>query len=152
MKKGDLYKVIQKLTLLAEGKPLHMKSTYTPTISAASIADVKLCVESVAEGDIDVSVLDCAEKEYRPYTYKDACLFRNMFIYRVADNTLWQIYAWRYSGVILRKQYCDTHTTGGNEGLDVISVDFDTLLNEYTKKNGELLGVALISRKKKEKI
>ena len=140
MKKEDLKKVIQKLTLLAEGKSLHRESAYSPTINAASIAEVKLCIESVAEGDIDVNILECVEKDYRPYTYADADLYHNMYITRTADSTSWKIIAWCYSGVMLSKEY-GSDIDWQRKDTDTIEVPFGTLLEKYTKKNGELLGV-----------
>jgi len=140
MKKEDLKKVIQKLTVLADGKSLHRKSTYTPTISAASITAVNLAVESVAEGDIDVNILECVETGYRPYTYADAHRFKGMSIRNICNGAEWSIVGWNYTGVVLGLLTCTvTHI-----------VSYKELMKNYTKRNGELLGVAICPRKKEK--
>jgi hypothetical protein len=140
MKKEDLKKVIQKLTVLADGKSLHRKSTYTPTISAASITAVNLAIESVAEGNIDVNILECVEESYRQYTYADDKLFNGMHIKNICNGAEWSIVGWNYTGVVLGQLPCTvTHI-----------VSYKKLMEDYTKPDGGLLGVAICPRKKEK--
>ncbi len=133
MKKEDLKKVIQKLTVLADGKSLHRKSTYTPTISAASITAVNLAVESVAEGDIDVNILECVQTRYRPYTYADAKLFNGMHI-KDKCGSEWLVIGWTYTDVVLSLSLVSR---------SMIVVPYKDLMADYTKRDGRLLGVAV---------
>ena len=133
MKEEDLKKVIQKLTLLAEGKSLHRESTYSPTINAASIAEVNLAVESVAEGDIDVNIMECVEEDYRPYTYADAKLFNGMHI-KDKCGSEWLVIGWTYTDVVLSLSLVSR---------SMIVVPYKDLMSDYTKRDGRLLGVAV---------
>jgi len=140
MKKEDLKKVIQKLTVLADGKSLHRKSTYTPTISAASITAVNLAVESVAEGGIDVNILECVQTRYRPYTYADAKLFNGMHI-KDKCGSEWRIVGWNHTSVVLELS---------PTSRAMIVVLYKDLMEDYTKRDGRVLGVEITTKRSKK--